>query len=548
MSQSIKYKHQRILLASILISILLHAAELHFLQRQALWFSSPMQIESEETMWSSAMEKQTRTQILKEAFTVSTPISSSSYGKEVTSTPKATPLTTPQEMQIKLCAPSPEIHVSLREPSSTLLTSSYLPPIESIFSIPRAEMHPDVPTEPSLHKDPSKMAYSLPTMTMTNPTIVGDPIYCRQGPKQTKGSLYTQPLPKLPSLSDLQTIPYSSFFDTELVFCEIEEGNYFFALTLIPKPTLKLTPFKQNYFFLIDRSNSIQRERLTATKQAVQKALEELAPGDRFNIFVFDQKLEKLSTTPLSISTESLTKARKFLDKIELGSFFSQTNLYKPLASTLLATESEEEINTAILITDGAALSHPHEIYDLSNQWTQYNQGKTSLYALGLSTDANLHTLHTVSYLNRGNVTTSPTNKGIKRKLLKLLKTIHVPVAKNLSCKAISKCASSNLEILPQNTQAPHLYLNEPYTILGTTRTLDDFVLFVQGRLNGKWLHIKKQISFLNAKKGDPSLETDWAEHKALALYQQYLQNQNPNLLMQAQQLLAQHDLPGIVE
>jgi len=548
MSQSIKYKHQRLLLTSIVISILLHAAELHFLQRQALWFSSPMQIESEEASWSSSMEKQTRTQILKESFTTSA-ISSSSYAKERTKAPQGASMEIAQEVIATFHAPSPEIELSSLQPLSASLASYHLPPIEHVFSIPRIDAElPHTPLEPSLNKDPTKMAFCAPSMTIARSPIEGTQISWQPTIKQTKSSHLTHTLPKLPSLSDLQTIPYSSFFDTELVFCEIEEGNYFFALTLIPKPTLKLTPFKQNYFFLIDRSNSIQRERLASTKQAVHKALEQLAPGDRFNIFVFDQKLEKLSTAPLSISTESITKARKFLDKIELGSFFSQTNLYKPLASTLPPIESEDELNTAILISDGASLSQPHEIYDLSNQWTQYNQGKTSLYTLGLSTDKNLQRLHTISHLNRGNVTTAPTNKGIKRKLLKLLKTIHVPVAKNLSCRAISKSASSHVEILPQNIQAPHLYLQEPYTILGTTKTLDDFVLFVQGRLNGKWLHIKKQISFLNAKKGDASLQTDWAEHKALALYQQYLQNQNPNLLMQAQQLLAQHDLPGIVE
>src|SRR5690606_37947021 len=99
--------------------------------------------------------------------------------------------------------------------------------------------------------------------------------------------------------------------------------GYVFALTLIPKPDLNLPKIRQHYTFLIDRSNSIQRERLLATKNAVHKALEELEPDDTFNIIVFDTKIEKLSPVPLPYSAESLAHAEAFLEKINLGSFFS---------------------------------------------------------------------------------------------------------------------------------------------------------------------------------------------------------------------------------
>ncbi len=157
--------------------------------------------------------------------------------------------------------------------------------------------------------------------------------------------------------------------------------------------------------------------------------------------------------------------------------------------------------------------------------------------------DLQLNALETASVFNRGKLFVSPTKRGLKRKLLKLMKTVHAPVSKNLSCRAIAKSPHSAIELLPKGSQTPHLFLNEPYIILGKANSLDDFILFVQGRLNGEWLHIKKTISFTNAKKGHSSLKAEWALQKAYELYDQYLSDNNPEHIAEVRALLEPHEL-----
>ena len=90
--------------------------------------------------------------------------------------------------------------------------------------------------------------------------------------------------------------------------------------------------------------------------------------------------------------------------------------------------------------------------------------------------------------------------------------------------------------------QMPHLYLEQPYVILGSAETLDDFILFVQGRIKGKWLNIKKTVSFLNAKRGSQSLKGEWALQRAYRLYELYLRDDNPGHLAEARLLLEPYD------
>ena len=344
-------------------------------------------------------------------------------------------------------------------------------------------------------------------------------------------------------MRELHTVAYSNAFETELIFSKKAEGGYIFALTLIPRRDLSLAPMRQNYLFLIDRSNSIQKDRLISTKNAVRKALEELRDEDTFNIFVFDSKVDKLSPHPLSYSHAALNQADVFLNRLELGSFFSQSDLFKPLFLTIPSKVEENELYTAILFTDGDPLSKTGGPYSLLYHWTSYNQGRVALFVVGMTTDAHLPIFDAISYFNRGKVTASTTQRGLKRKTMRLMKTIHTPVAKNLSCKAIARVPQNHIEIFPTDTSAPHLYLNEPYVILGQTDSLEDFILFVQGRLQGKWLHIKKNISFLHGKKGHSALQAEWALQKAYGLYENYIADNNPQHLIEARALLTSHDL-----
>ncbi|HEV7737931.1 MAG TPA: hypothetical protein VGO47_11245, partial [Chlamydiales bacterium] len=85
-----------------------------------------------------------------------------------------------------------------------------------------------------------------------------------------------------------------------------------------------------------------------------------------------------------------------------------------------------------------------------------------------------------------------------------------------LSSKIICRTSDRRIEIYPQSQLSPHLYLNQPYVILGSTDTPDDFLVFIQGRLKDQWLNIKKTVSFINAKKGNSSLKTAFHQYEKL--------------------------------
>jgi hypothetical protein len=354
-------------------------------------------------------------------------------------------------------------------------------------------------------------------------------------------------LPRLPTLKELNTVACSEAFDADLVFLPKEEGSgYIFALTLIPKEELELPKIRQHYMFLIDRSNSVQQKRLSATKEAVLLALDEMDPEDTFNIIAFDSKLEKLSPHPMACTEQARRQAEYFLAGVQLGSFLSTPDLYKPLFLTVPGKVEKEESHTVILFTDGEPLKKKAVQRSILFDWTQYNEGRVSLYTVGAH-DPQGRLLETAAVMNKGKHWTATTNRAIKRKTSKLMKAIHAPLVKDLCCNAVSHSPETHVRLLNRAQQEPHLYLDQPYVVLGEVDSLDDFTLFVQGRVQDRWIHVRKNVSFLNAKKGTKALKEEWAAKRALELYERYFFEQDGRYLVEAERLLNAADLPPVL-
>lgn len=525
--------NKKILAGCFTASLSVHILALCFFQSYSLWFASL----PKRCFAQAAIEKKERDEILKESFRAAEIKSApKTPQKEFLAETLATPPTVP--LLCTFLAPLSEksliehphqIHFSMPELHRADLSS-----LSKDLILPKAESKPAAPF-PKTNESPMQVSAQtiLAHIPFSTETI---PSEKNMIPAPIPNPPHFNALPKIPTLEELETASYSDAFDVELVFTP-HGDKYLFALTLLPKEDLKIPKIRQHFTFLIDRSNSIQQERLSCTKSAVFKAIEELDPDDTFNIIAFDNKIEKFAPIPVSSTPEHLANAAQFLERIQLGSFFSSGDPTKSLFLTVPGMVKDNEIHTAILFTDGETFSKKDFQRSILHDWTLYNGGKVTLFSVGMDSDSQSGLLDVAAVFNKGKTLCSNSKKALKRKLMKLMKMIATPVAKNLHCKAISR-SDAKITLYPKDGMAPHLYLNQPYILIGETTSLDDFVVFVQGRFNNKWLNIRKTVSFLNAKKGGKSLESEWAQHQAFSFYEKYIGDNNLKHLSDARALL----------
>lgn len=567
----LKSKRNKILNICVAISFLTHIFFIVLLQTNPLWFGSSVSAKTEKSVTKrfAILEKISADDLLKEAF---------APGKGAQACPSFTPQNESVAQQfnhspLRMNEPPPTSFSFPAFPMEEFLSmQNTLFPIQS-FQLPSMEQFDffaDLPKDlilPSLKKVAVASNFQLlkesvvreiqaPSMTFIQAPsdrsaqfseISVPPVQVEGAIAKATPTIPMPSLPLLPSLADLQTVNLSDSFDTELTFLPKTDGpGYIFALTLLPHKDLNIAKIRQNIIFLVDRSNSIQRDRLQSTKHAIHRALEELNSDVQFNVIAFDTKVERLFPSFSPQTKEAEAKATRFIDDISLGSLFTYADLYKALFLTIPNQVQEDELYTAILLTDGESLSKKQLQRSLLRDWTIQNNGRVSLYALGITGDTNLASLDAACAMNKGKCLTSTTNRGLKRKLMKLAKNIRSPIAKNVISRAITQNPRAQVNIHLNPSHAPNLYLDESYVILGTTETLDDFILFVQARLKEGWLNIKKSISFTDAKRGGESLQSQWALQNAYRQYELFINDENPSHLAEAKKLLEPFDIQAI--
>jgi von Willebrand factor type A domain len=389
---------------------------------------------------------------------------------------------------------------------------------------------------PESEKHPEKLLLDKNLLKFTNKL---DEKVVSQPTKQT--NLYRKVT--FPTLKDLKTYLYEDDFEMEISYVKTKDKSYIFAITLIPKPNIDLPRIPQQFTFLIDKSNSIQKNRLKASRDATYQAISILKEEDSFNVIAFDNKMDKLFSQKRKLSESNKKQARKFLMNLKLGSFFSSSNVYNSLYSSIYDRANEHDIHSIILISNGDGLTKKGLQHHFMGQWTGFNAGKTSLFGVSMEQDQKIADLEVISTLNRGWLVTSTTKGGLKRRLTKLIKDIQNPIIKDVECSYIST-NGNKFELFKPHKGLPHLYAGKPYVIIGKCDKLENFTLVLQGQNNDKWLNIKKKISFTSSKSDRVLLE-QWALHKAWNCYADYLKEQKTFHLEKARKVLKPFNIPA---
>jgi hypothetical protein len=332
---------------------------------------------------------------------------------------------------------------------------------------------------------------------------------------------------------------WSDDFDIQLQFFPKEDGEgYTFAASITPTFDISQYSMKQNLYFILDRSNSIERPRFSVFKRAIVKALSYMQPGDAFNIYVVDKKIVKMSPTPIKYSAKALRSAEEFLEKQHAGGHFNTADIYSTLEKLIPDGLPVDEVHTAILLTDGNGLQNTSKQQKLLTRWIDKNNGQLALYTAAVGQKNNLVMLDMLSSISGGKLLYSDTHASFPRKLGKLVLDLRGPVLSDLMITAIPDNAAAHVEISNASKHLPTLYSAQPYVIVGTIDEPCNFDLLIQGRHGEEWVTIKKNLSFIEGEKANRTQARQWESLEANTCYLEFLQKGNAELLKEARKIL----------
>jgi len=358
-----------------------------------------------------------------------------------------------------------------------------------------------------------------------------------------KRSLAERTLPDLDyyGLSEIATtVEWEEEIDADIsVMPAAGDNKYVFSITFHPDFQVDAAVMRQNFYFVIDRSSSIEKHKFSRFKRAVQRSLAALREGDNFNIYIFDKNVSKLSERTLPVTPKTIQMAEDFLERQNSKTHFAATEVYSSLEKMLPSRYDPDELHSVILITDGNTLLSSSKQKKVISQWLEKYEGSVNFYAAAAGKGNNLVLLDLLSYTTAGNMLYSDTNAGFPRKLVRLIKELHSPIVKNISIDAQPFDSQARVALYPKTAHLPPMFAEKPYTIVGTIDELCDITLYIQGRNHDQWLNIRKNISFRDSVRNSRALEKLWATTQSRICYDHFLKNGKTTHLKEAVQIVA---------
>jgi Ca-activated chloride channel family protein len=159
--------------------------------------------------------------------------------------------------------------------------------------------------------------------------------------------------------------------------------------------------------FVIDRSGSMQGEKIAQAQNALRFILAQLNPDDRFSIVGFDDQLVLLSETLLGVDRAALADARGFVDRLSAD---GNTDLEAALQAGLgILDRSEARAGASrmvVFLTDGLPTAGITDEVQIASRVAQTNEGVGArLHVFGVGYDVNTHLLDRLAENNGGTVT-----------------------------------------------------------------------------------------------------------------------------------------------
>ncbi len=205
--------------------------------------------------------------------------------------------------------------------------------------------------------------------------------------------------------------------------------------------------------FVFDRSGSMGGESIVQARNALRACLRALNPGDSFNIFPFDNFVERLAATPLPFTQANVDAADRFIAGIEAR---GGTEIVAALAEALAQPRDPRRLRVVVFLTDGAVGNENLVLRELTARL-----GEARVFAFGVGSAVNRFLLDKLAEVGRG-VTEyilpgEPIEPGVerfqRRAALPLLRDLHVEWG-----------GAHVSDVFP--TPLPDLYAGQPLTLL----------------------------------------------------------------------------------
>jgi Ca-activated chloride channel family protein len=251
----------------------------------------------------------------------------------------------------------------------------------------------------------------------------------RKSPKRVVAAFEAHTYRPLADFQLFYEVSRSDVGATFLTYWPDRTRDGYYLLMVSPNPHLnKQAVQPKDIIIVLDRSGSMNGEKIRQAREATRFILDNLNPGDRFNFIAYNDNVDPCFESLLSATRDNVSRAQSRLDRVDAS---GGTNIYqaRDAAMSQLSGKriSSDRPAYVIFLTDGLpTVGNTSEGAILENTH-QTNRAGARVFAFGVGYDVNVRLLDKLVEQNSGRSAYVKPNESIESKVSALYTRIKNP-------------------------------------------------------------------------------------------------------------------------
>jgi hypothetical protein len=316
-----------------------------------------------------------------------------------------------------------------------------------------------------------------------------------------------------------------------------EGGAVYFRIEIRRRGEMALPVVPKDILLMQDCSESMTPAKLAEAKRGLRRWLDMIGPDDRFQILAFSHKVDRCFAEPWqTMNAQTRRQALAFIDAMRA---VGNTDIFASLQAAASLPRHPARPFIVVLITDGRPTVGMTLSSEIIERFTQTNDGRLALFAVGAGRRANRFLLDLLSYRNRGDSLIIFDDALLVGAMERWARETQRPVLADLRYRF---SGIDQTEIYPRALTP--LFLDRPLLIYGRAKSPDAEIAFqVVGRSGAELRDMVFPLRLTEAREGGADVRTRWAWHRIYHLISEHTRTGDEALVLQIHEMAARYGL-----
>jgi Ca-activated chloride channel homolog len=291
-------------------------------------------------------------------------------------------------------------------------------------------------------------------------------------------------------------------------------GGYFMLLAGLPEKGESKEKIRRQITLVIDRSGSMAGDKIEQAREAARQVVAGLEEGEKFNLIVYNDNVERFSPVPVAKSARTEQAAATFIDAIRAR---GGTNIHDALLESMRAKPEAGALPMVLFLTDGLPTVGETSEIKIRELVHRENPHECRVFTFGLGHDVNTPLLEAVALDTRAAPTFVAPEEEVELKVAEVYSKLDGPVLASPTLLAVEKDGQPRpgamLDLLPH--ELPDFFAGEQLVLLGRyTDGKKPLRLKLTGQAAGKERSFVFDFKMENASRDNAYVARLWASRK----------------------------------